>query len=290
MRGGCGQHEPDAAEPRRDGWREPLPLCHHHDGPGTVAQKGEFAGAGGADDAGRLRGLDHDRQRLARTRFAQAQSLYRRLVGRVAKQVKAARALQGDDTAIQQNGGDLRGAVAEAWSARRTGNGLGVEAPACGIGVLGPAGLAGREGSHAGVRPVIRHAVGHAEARAAIGAGGERIEVETAGRIEHVGEASSAGDGIRRRLRQADCARRTRSARRTRGARRTFTNGKARLACERQGGDLDGVNAGERWRRALQRGHACIDVRAFDLGEHALRIVQHEPGQRVARGQFSMLR
>ena len=78
-------------------------------------------------------------------------------------------------------------------AAYRAGVRLGVEASIQGVLVLGPARVAHREVLHGRVGPVVGQALNDAEARAAVGAVGERVEVATVGGVEQLMQAIGAG-------------------------------------------------------------------------------------------------
>src|ERR1039458_10355613 len=82
-------------------------------------------------------------------------------------------------------------------SANRAGVGLGVEAAVERVIILGLTLRTHREGFHRGVRAVIGQRFDDAEARAAVGAVGERVPIAAVGRVEDLAQAIGTGRDVR---------------------------------------------------------------------------------------------
>ena len=208
---GRRQHEAERREAGRDRLGQPL-------GPGRGEQDDRRLGArehGGLDRVGVAVAADHverarhHRQRLAIAVLGRAQPRDRLGAGRVARQVIAAEALDRDDLALEDQAAgrvdvvdqrDRRGArgvpavahQARAGPARVARDRLGVE-PAVGrILVLRGARRAQREAGQGRRGAIVGHAGHDRQARAAVGAGRERIAIAPPERIEHLGRARRA--------------------------------------------------------------------------------------------------
>jgi hypothetical protein len=180
--------------------------------------------------------------------LARAQRRERRAVARVAGEMKAAEALDGDDRAGRQQphgAGDrvLAGPTAHERELRPAGRArgrLGVEAPVARRRVLGQAGRAERERREARACAVVGQRARDRVARSAVGAVRKRTAVAARSRIEDLGEAWLAGCRVvpdrRARVRAAAV-----------DDRKTAAAGLGRALL-----DLDRVDARERRRRAPQ--------------------------------------
>ena len=139
-----------------------------------------------ADFGDRARALaalsDHHRERLGLARLARPQPRDRRLVARVADQMKAADALHRDDPAGRDASAIVSIGDVDARPAARAGDRLGVEAAVGGIAIVARAILAHRERRHRGLRAVIGQRARQRVARAAMGAVDERIADRTGSR------------------------------------------------------------------------------------------------------------
>src|ERR1039458_5649515 len=82
-------------------------------------------------------------------------------------------------------------------SADRAGVGLSVEAAVARVVVFGLTLRTHREGFHRGVRAVIGQRFDDAEARAAVGAIGERVPIAAVGRVEDLAQAIGTGRDVR---------------------------------------------------------------------------------------------
>ena len=70
---------------------------------------------------------------------------------------------------------------------------------------------------------------------------------------------------------------------RGRSARLGGGDGEAGPTDERQFGDVERIDAGQRRRRETQRMDELVDAGAFDLDQHPLGVVAHEPAEAEPR-------
>ena len=156
--------------------------------------------------------LSHERERFVLAHLAAPEGPHRPLVERVAGEVVASEALDGDDGPSPQHPGRAQDGVVRfcvqpvaeliqqpyPWSAGRAGVGLGVEAAVGGIVVLALAFGAHLEAGHRGRGPVVRNRAGYGEAGTTVGAVGERVAVAAVRGVEDLPQALFAGGDIRR--------------------------------------------------------------------------------------------
>jgi hypothetical protein len=140
----------------------------------------------------------HQRERLRLAALAQPQPLDRLLVARQAGQMEPSDPLDRDDPAAAQQGGHLVERVRQPRPAGGAGVGLGVKAAVRGIGVLGRARGAHREGGHRRQRPVVGHPADDREPRSAVGTVDERVAVAPVGRVAQLAQARVAGRDVGR--------------------------------------------------------------------------------------------
>ena len=165
--------------------------------------------------AGLVEVAHHQGERLPEPELALAQARDRGAVARIAHEVEAAQALDRHDASVRQRPrragerrvaarerGALRVPERQARPAGRAGDGLRVEAAVARVLVLGPAGRAQDEAAHGRVRAVVGQRAQDGEARAAVGAVGERVAVAPVGRVEHLGQAVRAGRQVRQHQRR----------------------------------------------------------------------------------------
>ena len=198
-----GQHH---AQPREPGgrFRELFSAAAQHNYRGLRGrQRGGFRVGDGAEFAGGRERRHHHGERFMRPALCGPQLFQRGRVVGAAGQVEAAEALQRTYPAgYQQLGGPLQGGGAVQSLSRAlepyrraadgAGVGLGVKAPVQGVRVLAPAVGAHLKARHRGGGAVVRHAFDYGEARAAIGAVGERVEVPSVGGIQQFPAAVGA--------------------------------------------------------------------------------------------------
>jgi hypothetical protein len=195
-------------------------------------------------------------------------------IARVAGQVIAAEAFDGDDLAAQQARQGFGDRVARLVTQRElrpaygTGVRLGVEAAVVGLVVLALAGRAHLEGRHAGVRPVVGQIARQRVARPAMRAVDEGVAPAAVGGIEQLGEAVGTSDGIRRH-------RRVRRPAQTDFYFEAARAGGGCFVC------LDGSDAGQRRRIRLQSGEEDAQRfrRTLGLDVHPLAVVAHPAGE-----------
>ena len=135
-------------------------------------------------------------------------------VGRIAGEMKAADALDGQNSALAQEpagGGDdvhrVQGRGGDRLApgilqpspgpADRTGDGLGMEAPVRRVFVFPTAVRAEGKCRHAGIGPVVRDSANDAQTRTAMSAVAEGITKATVGRVRDLGGTGGASGGIR---------------------------------------------------------------------------------------------
>ncbi|CAM5687589.1 hypothetical protein SAFG77S_04908 [Streptomyces afghaniensis] len=218
VQGRVGQHDAEVGAAGTHAGREARPArpsAEQDDGAPGAGEGGQFGRGEHGDPPDGVQVRAHHRERLAAACLAAAQRLDGPRVGRVARQVVAAEALDGDDppggqqcTCRHQGVGVPRradiaaggGHQAQPRTAAGAGHGLGVEAAVEGIAVLPGAVGAHREAGHGGDRPVVRHARGDGEAGPAVGAGDERVPVPAAGRIGQVPQTVRAGRRVGREM------------------------------------------------------------------------------------------
>jgi hypothetical protein len=162
-------------------------------------EEAEFAGCGGV--------TDHDGEWLFATLLAAAEFEHGVGLAGVDCQVKAAEAFDGEDgTLLEETDGfgeriaGVRGVRAvdegELGAAVPAGVGLGVEAAVEGVVVLGLTGGAHAKGGHGGLGAVVGDAANDGEARAAVGAVDEGVEVAAVGWVEEFGCAVGTGGDV----------------------------------------------------------------------------------------------
>lgn len=222
----------------------------------------------------------HDGEGLLLAILAATQARHGFGVRRIAGEVVAAEALDGDDlaaTQARQGFGDgivddqqaaLRVAQREARTTFRAGVRLRMETPIRRIVVFAPAVRTHGEGRHAGVRPVVGQVARQGVARAAVRAVDEGMAPAPVGGIEQLGEAVRAGGGIRRH----------------RGIRRAVETDfylEAAHVARRRFRRLHGRHAGQRRRFGLEPRDEILDRRhgALHLDVHALAVVAHPAGE-----------
>ena len=281
------QHEAQRVLPRRD--RRCRPGCavagQQHDRCRRASQQPTFERRHAAIALNHRQVARHHRQGLGRPPLALAQPRHCRLTARIAGQVVAAEAFDGDDVPGPQPGHGLMQRVdrvdlalgrlgAQRWAAGWAGIRLGVEAPVLGVTVFAFAFGTHHEGGHAGARTVVGQCADDGKTRPAVGAVGKRVVPAPVARIAQFGQAGSAGGGVGAQLGAHAVGSAALDA-------ETFALGQA------AGGALDAVDAGQRRCLALQRVHEIVDVsrRAGDDDEHAAAVIAYRPKQAALAGQ-----
>ncbi len=283
----AGRHGPGQA--RRTGFVRPGG-CQHHRGLRGSQQGGGLRRQVG--ERGRHVGVaDHHRERLGRAPLALPETLDGVGPGGVDGQVVAADSLDRDDAPTGQHahrGGE--GVVAEGrrpWlaggaecqlrAACGAGRRLGVEPAVRGVLVLASTGGAEVEAGHRRGGAVVGQAGHDAEARAAVGAGDERVAVAAVGWVVQLGQARLAHRGVRRDRRDVAASPRVAlDDREPDGSRRL-----QHLGC-------DPVDEGARRRVCPQPAFELFDggTRAFRLDEDAIGVIAdvagHPEGSRHA--------
>ena len=223
MHGRGGQHEAQGGEPGCYRIGQALgPVRRQQDdrcgrrGQERLLFRADAAVAGDHSEVAR-----HQCERLDVAALEPAQAADRLGTGGIAGELVAAQTLDGDDFALLQQAADGIDIVqhrvlveadrpAVETDQRRprptgvAGDRLGMEAPVGGVLVLGAAGRAHGERRHGGGRPIVGQAPDDGQARAAVGAIGERVAVAAGEGIEHLGrtgraQGSVGGDlGVRR--------------------------------------------------------------------------------------------
>ena len=255
---------------------------------------------------------EHHRQRLVRAPLALLETAHDVAVGGVARQVKAAQSFERHDLAAEQQlgggadggGGVVRLAFGKLHdpagvtrsvlvtqstlvgaltaphqpnprAAHGAGVGFGVKAPVAGVLVLLAAGRAEREAPHRRALTVVGQVLDDREARAAVGAVGERIVVAPVGRVQHLAPAVRAGGDVRRH--QLVGVRVDQAA----------EDGERRRALRLRRGALAGRDVRARRRLPRQRVDESLHGgrRAFSQDLHAGRGVAHPAGDAVALRQ-----
>ena len=190
-----GQHHADHRIARGEIRRQPRILASRDqdDGPFDRGQQlalgiGETGGCFGVGQ-----GTDHDGERFLIASFAAAQFGDRLFIGGIARQVKAAQAL---DCGQPSRAKVVGGGEPDPGTAARAGIGLRMKPPVRRIVVLRLAVRTHREHSHRRVDPVIRYVACDRESRPAVRAVGERIPITPVGGVLDVGEALRAGGQI----------------------------------------------------------------------------------------------
>ena len=238
--------------------------------------------------AGRLQVRDHHRERLLHPVLTVAQLLHGGRPGGIAGQVKSAQALDGHDFPGRQgvlgcrqggvsgrHGPARRTLEPDVRSARRAGDGLGVEAPVGRILVLAPAVGAEREAGHGRLRAVVGQANSDGEPGAAVGAVGEGIAVAAVGRVEQLGQAVIAHGHVRRHERRGPALV------------LAFDDTKPGVANDRDLGRLDVEHPRQRRSLPDQPGVKPGDLEgaALDLDEYAVGVVADVSGEEQFVGQ-----
>ena len=157
------------------------------------------------------------------------------------------------------------------WPTDRTGVRLGVKAPIQRVVVLRLALRAHDEVPHGGQRAVVGNVGDDSEARAAIGAIGERVTVTAVGRVQQFAQAIGAGGDVGRDELVAPLLR------------HTVANLEGRGADRRHIGDLDAFYTRQGRRFPLQITHKRRQrgCRAFDLDLHPAGMIKHPAGQTI---------
>ena len=194
---GIGQHH---AEPRRsccDRWGDSGAGAapDEHDRARDAVEERDL---GGGRLGERVRCGGHHRQGLLLTVLPRAQAGDGLLVGRVAGEVVAAEALDGQDPPLEQQSGGLLDRHRQPWPALVAGDRLGVEAAVSGILVFAATGGTEREAGHRRAASVVGDGRHDREAGAAIRAVDERVAVASIGRVEELLQAVVARGGVRR--------------------------------------------------------------------------------------------
>ncbi|OPZ61005.1 MAG: hypothetical protein BWY87_00100 [Deltaproteobacteria bacterium ADurb.Bin510] len=212
--GVIGQHQADLVQLGRHRGRNGRvgPEAAQHDRPLGRTQELGFSRTDVGDLAGGLEVGHHHGQGLGLALLALAQELDGLVVVGRDRQVKAADALDGQDTAGHElHHGQRQGVVIverhaaqvaqlKPGAADRAGVGLGVEAPVGRVGVFAGAVVAELETSHRGARAVVGQ-VGHdRQARAAVGAVDEGVAVAPVLGIEEFAQAVGAGGRVGRQV------------------------------------------------------------------------------------------
>ena len=280
--GGAGRHRA-----RHVGVRPP---ASDDDRPRAVGQQA-LLGRGELDQgAGCLEVRRHQGQWPCLAMLARAQCRHRRLVGGDAGEVVAADALDREDGAGAEHrrGGLERiaaGGVAEprpvgvdepgSRAAVRARVRLRVKAAIDGIVVLGSAALAHLEAGHRGQRAVVGDAAHDREARAAVGAVGERVAVAAVGGIEDLGQAFGARGvvGRHQRLGRAPVL--------------GLEDPEAALARRRRRFDPDGLDRRERRGLRAQPAEQLLDRLRWplDLQHHPAAVVEHPAAEAELGGE-----
>ena len=215
----------------------------------------------------------HDCKRFAVAALAQTQPFYGVFAVRVADEVEAAEALERNDLAGADAGADLIERGVDLRAAGRAACRLRVEAPVGGIGVFCRAGFAQGKVRQRCRGAVVWQPPRHGEARPALRASDERVEVAAVGRIEQLGEAVLANRRIGR----------------DRGPRRAVllavANDKIALARnEWTKFRFDVVDPGERRRQRDEVLFEGVNP-ALHLDQNAILVVQGKAGEIVAHRQ-----
>src|SRR5215204_1903474 len=223
----------------------------------------------------------HEREGLVLTHLAAPQGPYSLLIEWVAGQMVTSETLYGDDSpATQHPRGACNGVIRAGVklvpepveqhylrSADGAGVGLGVEASVGGILVLAEAVRAHSKARHCCSGPVVRDRAGDGEARAAVGAVGERVTVASVCGVHKLGEAVFAGSDVRRDERLP-----------TEPLPALLYAELPAPACgERL--PIDGLDHGQGRGVLFQRSHKAFEIlrRALDLDADALSVVAYRP-------------
>ena len=162
-----------------------------------------------APGAHRVDSRRHQREGLALAPFQFAQPRHGVGLCRVAGELVAAQALDGDDVAacqqraggvavveegvgVDREGAPVQPLQADLRAADVAGDGLGMEAPVGRGLVFGPAGSAHRIAGHRGQRAVVGHTGDERQTRAAVGAVGQRVAKAAREGVEDFGHAGCA--------------------------------------------------------------------------------------------------
>ncbi len=128
--------------------------------------------------------------------FPLAQSPHCLLIPRVGQKLKPADAFERDDAAGGQGLCGVLNREVDLRPADRAGVGLGMEAPVERVGVFAPAVRAHLELAHGRVWPVVGNVEDDGEARAAVGAVGEGVQMTPVVGVEKLGKAGRASSEI----------------------------------------------------------------------------------------------
>jgi hypothetical protein len=263
------KHQAEPVRARRDRIRDRCAgaPANEHDRPLARAEQIPLLGLELGQRVGRGR---EDGERLLLALLARAQPSHRLLVCRVAGEVVAAEALDGDDPAgAEQRHGVLQ-RQREPRAAGRARVRLGVEAAVGGIPVLAETVRAHRKAGHRRVRAVVRNGADDREPGSALRAVDERIAVPAVRGIEELAQAVVARRHVGRDQRRAAA----------RGARR---HREALLSTRRERLRRHRLDARERRGLGAQRSRERVERQAFALGlDHdPAAVVQHEAAELV---------
>lgn len=229
--------------------------------------------------------LGHHGERLGRAAFTAAQLGHAGMLGRVAHELVAAEALDGDDAAPADRR-DRRSqrrlchlpVPGELRPAGVTGERLRVKAPVGRVTVFIGAGGTEPEVAHRGSGPVVGEVFDHRGARPAVGAVDERIAVAAVTWVEQFLEAAGAGRGVGRDLarRRAVQAGGTGADGESgaRGGRVRGGRGEQHLPHAGEHGRIGAEPSAEPRHRVRAPGHGSLDV-STGVGHPS---VQAEPG------------
>ena len=187
--------EPRRARRDRLGDRGPVTAVQEHDRPRRRSKQRPLLLG---DLAERLRRGRHQRERLRLAALARAKRRDRGLVARIAREVKAAQALDRDDrlprgawtrssTGIDRRGPHTGQALGSAWKRRSAGSRTRAGTSAH---IVKPAMVVDR--------PVVGHRPHDGEAGTAMGAVGERVAIAAVGRVEELTQAIGTGGQVGR--------------------------------------------------------------------------------------------
>ena len=276
------QHDAEPGEAGGDAFQFAPALRAEDDGRGDAGQQRQFALAD-AGEIGQRGGVQaHDREGLGFALLAFAQFGNGGWVARIAGEVEAAQALDRDDISGAQQaqgfadgvaGQRLAGRIEQAQlrAAIRAAGGFGMETAVSRGAVFDAARRAEREGSEAGLRPIVGDAPADRVTRAAMSAGGEGVAPAAASRVAEVGDAvgADAGVGADGGLHLAGFA---------------VEDGKT-FAADLGGFVLDGVDAGQTGRFQRQAFFENWPIFAADRSNHPAAVVAHPAVQAEFGGE-----
>ena len=262
---GIRQHHAQGSIARRDRpGRSPLTQSQNHDRAPWTAQRSGFRIVHLAPGARRFQVAHHYREGLVTAPLARAQGLYCARVARVACQMEAAQALNGEDLAGREALPRFLHRAGERGAAARARNRLGVESPVRRTLELGAAGRTHRESGHGGARAIVGDVAHNRVARPAVGAIEEGVPVAAGGRVAQFAFALGASCDVGRYQREAAIPRHALADREPPARARAGQGSHRHCLYPCQG----------RWLGA-ERGHECLYRRALalDLGEHTGGVV-----------------